>query len=42
MVPDDIEGFHWRLAETIAWCGPRASLADPENCLRTPALRPEN
>lgn len=42
MLPDDIDGFRRRLAETIAWCAPRASLADPENCLRTPALRPVN
>jgi len=36
-----IEAFRWRLAETIAWCQPRASLSDPANCLRTPALLPQ-
>jgi hypothetical protein len=25
------------LAETIAWCAMRATITDPERCLRTPA-----
>jgi hypothetical protein len=32
--------FRHSLAETIAWCTARATLADPERCLRTPALDP--
>ena len=32
--------FRRRLAETIAWCAGRASVADPRNSLRTPALLP--
>ncbi|HYP21020.1 MAG TPA: hypothetical protein VEY08_13180 [Chloroflexia bacterium] len=38
---DDILAFRWRLAETIAWCEMRASVEDPRNSLRTPALLPE-
>lgn len=30
--------FRTRLAETIAWCSPRASAVNPRDCLRTPAL----
>jgi hypothetical protein len=37
---DDLTAFRWRLAETIAWCAGRACVADPQNSLRTPALRP--
>jgi hypothetical protein len=36
----EMETFKRRLAEVIAWCKPRVSSADPEHCLRTPALRP--
>ena len=32
--------FKQSLAETIAWCAPRASLADPVFCLRASALWP--
>jgi len=32
--------FRRRLAQTIAWCAPRASAADPARSLRTAALRP--
>jgi hypothetical protein len=42
MVPDNRKQFRRRLAETVAWCAPRADLSDPANCLRTPALRPAN
>ena len=41
-VSRDIQKFRQHLAETIAWCGPRANIHDPVNCLRTPALRPAN
>ncbi len=37
---EDMALFRWRLAETIAWCAPRGSLADPIYSLRTPALQP--
>src|SRR6478736_4946940 len=33
--------FRRRLAETIAWCAPRASGSDRTHCLRTPALDPK-
>jgi hypothetical protein len=36
----DVETFKRRLSEVIAWCMPRVSIADPEHCLRTPALQP--
>ncbi len=36
----DISMFKQSLAETIAWCAPRASLADPVFCLRASALWP--
>jgi hypothetical protein len=36
----EVETFKRRLSEVIAWCMPRVSIADPEHCLRTPALRP--
>lgn len=36
----DTRLFQTRLAETMAWCGPRASRANPRDCLRTPALLP--
>lgn len=32
--------FRHSLAETIAWCTARGTVADPERCLRTPALDP--
>lgn len=32
--------FRWRLAETIAWCGPRAAPHDAARCLRTALLCP--
>jgi hypothetical protein len=38
----DLHEIYRRLAETVAWCGPRASLADPKDSLRTPMLRPAN
>ncbi|HEX2076924.1 MAG TPA: hypothetical protein VHG08_04420 [Longimicrobium sp.] len=28
------------VAQAAAWCGPRADLADPRSCLRTPSLAP--
>ncbi len=37
---EDVALFRWRLAETIAWCAPRCSLADRIYSLRTPALQP--
>jgi hypothetical protein len=37
---DQIIACRRSLAETIAWCTAHATLADPEHCLRTPALRP--
>src|SRR5688572_8760640 len=37
---DMIARFRWRLAETVAWVLPRASLADPAHSLRTPAFVP--
>jgi hypothetical protein len=36
----EAETFKRRLSEVIAWCTPRVSIADPEHCLRTPALQP--
>ena len=36
----DLETLKWRLAETIAWCTPRANPDDPEHCLRSPELDP--
>jgi hypothetical protein len=36
----EVETFKRRLSEVIAWCVPRVSIANPEHCLRTPALRP--
>src|SRR4051812_12037148 len=39
-LPMDLELFRRRLAETIAWCARRASVADPRGCLRTPELLP--
>jgi hypothetical protein len=38
----EMETFKRRVAEVIAWCTPRVSIADPEHCLRTPALQPPN
>ncbi len=38
----DLSLFRRRLAQTIAWCRPRAAISDPRNSLRTPALRPAN
>lgn len=40
MNTDQIATFRQSLAETIAWCSTRATLADPEHSLRTPALHP--
>jgi hypothetical protein len=39
-MPVDLATFRRRLAETIAWCAPRGSPTDPQDSLRTPALRP--
>ncbi len=35
---DQLAAFRQSLAETIAWCTTRATIADPQWCLRTPAL----
>jgi hypothetical protein len=32
--------FRWRLAETIAWCAPRADATNPRDCLRSRELQP--
>lgn len=32
--------FTKRLAQTIFWCGSRADISNPKDCLRTPELRP--
>lgn len=37
----DLALFRRRLAETIAWCAPRASGSDPTYSLRSPALDPK-
>lgn len=42
IMPPALEVFSLRLAEVIAWCVPRASAADPANCLRTPSLCPDD
>ena len=34
------ETLLWRLAETIAWCAPKATSADPLSSMRSPALMP--
>ncbi|GDX40448.1 hypothetical protein LBMAG21_07400 [Armatimonadota bacterium] len=39
--PDRME-LRRRLAETIAWCRLHASIDNPQDCLRTPSLRPSN
>jgi hypothetical protein len=36
----DVVPFGVRLAETITYCAPRASVADPVRCLRIDELRP--
>jgi hypothetical protein len=36
----DRESFPARLAQAIAWCGPRASASDPRGLLRTEIFRP--
>ena len=36
----DDKPFELRLAEAIAWCSPRAKLAEPANSLRSDRLRP--
>lgn len=36
---DQLAAFRQSLAETIAWCAARATVADPEGCLRTPDLK---
>ncbi|AKF10722.1 hypothetical protein [Sandaracinus amylolyticus] len=33
--------FAQRLAETIAWCAPRAGIGDPRRSLRDPQLQPQ-
>ena len=38
---DSLEMFLQRLTDTMDWCAPRASLADPRFCLRTPWLAPD-
>jgi hypothetical protein len=35
-----LQPFWDRLAETVAWCGPRADLGNPQGCLREPYLAP--
>ena len=35
-----VAAFRQSLAETIAWCTAHATTADPDRCLRTPALEP--
>jgi len=37
---DQVAAFRHSLAETVAWCSLRATLADPQWCLRTAALQP--
>jgi hypothetical protein len=37
-VSRSLAAFHERLADTVAWCAPRADAAHPRTCLRTPAL----
>src|SRR5688572_31446290 len=37
---DDNVPFEIRLAEAIAWCAPRADLANPGDSLRSEQLRP--
>lgn len=37
---DQLAAFRQSLAETIAWCTAHATTADPDRCLRTPALEP--
>jgi hypothetical protein len=37
---DQMAAFRQSLAEAIAWCTTRTVLADPQRCLRTPALSP--
>lgn len=39
-MPLDLNVFRQRLAETIAWCTPRASLGDVVYRMRTPSLCP--
>jgi hypothetical protein len=35
-----LEQFHYRLAQTIFWCAPRADKLNPKTSLRTAELRP--
>lgn len=35
-----LEQFHYRLAQTIFWCAPRANKLNPKTSLRTAELRP--
>ena len=35
-----LQPFWDRLAETVAWCAPRADLGKPQSCLRDPNLAP--
>lgn len=37
---DQLTAFRHSLAEAIAWCATRATIADPEWCLRTPTVEP--
>jgi hypothetical protein len=37
---DQLAAFGQSLAETIAWCSARATITDPQWCLRTPTLEP--
>jgi hypothetical protein len=37
---DLLTAFRHSLAEAIAWCATRATISDPERCLRTTALEP--
>jgi hypothetical protein len=38
---DQVAAFRQSLAEIIAWCAARATVTDPEGCLRTPDLKPD-
>jgi hypothetical protein len=39
-IMDQLAAFRRSLAEAIAWCNARATIADPEQCLRTLTLQP--
>jgi hypothetical protein len=38
----NLPSLYRAIAETVAWCRLRANLADPQDSLRTPSLRPAN